>query len=144
MAIYSLKNAQIDGDGGIINTPFGIGSIESERMSKNAEVDTLPLPMSDSSSTILFDNEGVIRTISLSGRFAADTQAELVNDFILKVEGIVNGAQTLNKTTYHSELYEEGTGVSGDFTVILQNFSWTYTTASKNIVDYEIVMMEGQ
>lgn len=135
---YTLRNANVNSD-----VAFEIGSVESERMSKNAEVETLPLPMSDSTSTILFDNEGVIRTISLSGRFAADTQAELMNDFIEHVENIVNGTQTLYKTTYHSDLYATGGG-TGDFKVILQNFSWTYTTTSKNIVDYEIVMVEGQ
>ena len=136
---YTLKNAGVNSD-----VAFEIGSIESERMIKNAEVETLPLPLSDSSSTILFDNEGVIRTITLTGQFTANSQADLMNNFILLVEGIVNGAQTLTKTTYHSDLYDAGTGKDGNFTCILQSFSWAYSTQSKNIVDYDIVMVEGQ
>tara|TARA_R100001244_G_C5171093_1_gene131658 strand:- start:3654 stop:4067 length:414 start_codon:yes stop_codon:yes gene_type:complete len=135
---YTLRNLNVNS-----NVAFVIGSVESERMVKNAEVETLPLPMSDSNQTILFDNEGVIRTISLTGRFTADTQAELMNDFIERVEKIVNGTQTLYKTTYHSDLYAQGAG-AGNFTVVLQSFSWTYTTQSKNIVDYDIIMVEGQ
>jgi hypothetical protein len=135
---YTLKNSGVNG-----NVAFEIGSVGSERMVKNAEIETLPLPLSDSSSTIVFDNEGTVRTISLTGRFTADTQAELMNDFILLVEGIVNGGQTLTKTTYHSDLYDAGTGKDGNFTCVIQSFSWTYSTESKNIVDYDIVLIEG-
>ena len=119
-----------------------IGEVGEENFTKSSELDIMPMPLSDSADTQAWDFEGATRNIRVTGRYVATTKADLMNNFILLIEAIVDGDQA-STVIYHSDLYDEGTGETGNFNIKISSFNWRYLTTSPLIVEYDISMVES-
>jgi hypothetical protein len=119
-----------------------IGNVSEENHSKSSELDIMPMPLSDADDAQAWDFEGAIRSIRVTGQYSASSKADIMDNFITKIQDIVNGNQS-GTVTYHSDFYGEGAGLTGDFEVKLNSFGWRYMTTSPLIVEYDITMTEA-
>jgi hypothetical protein len=111
-----------------------LGEIQSERQTKNAQLFQMPLPLSDSDETVLYDYFGMQRTIEISGIFTG-TNAEHVS-FINSIEAIMNGQQS------GSTFVSSKTSISNT-TVYLNYFEWSVNAADVSKINYSLSMIEG-
>ena len=110
-----------------------LGDIQSEEQSKDSGLFQTPLPRQDSSSAILIDLFGVIRTVTVTGIFTGTVNQQ--NTFISAIEGIANGVQS--GSTFVSSIR------SASITVLIQNFRWTKNRADPSKINYTLTLIEG-
>ncbi len=111
-----------------------LGRIQNESQNKDSSLFNMPLPASDSSSSILLDLFGVLRTISIDG-IKADSAAN-INTFITTIEALIAGTQS--GVTYVSSL-----STFSNKTVFVKSFNWTYVKGDPNKINYRLDLMEG-
>jgi len=110
-----------------------LGDIQTEAQTKDSGLFNMPLPASDSTSTLLLDLFGTTRTITLDGKFVGTTTE--INTFISAIEGIQNGSQS--GSAYIGDL------VTTSKNVFIQSFNWNYTAGDTNKISYNLTLIEG-
>ena len=93
----------------------------------------MPIPFSDSDSTLIMDLFGTVRTITVNG-VKTGTVADL-RTFITDIEGLQNGEQA--SLTFVSSW----TDVSKN--VLIQEFTHDKISADESKVGYTLVLLEG-
>ena len=111
-----------------------LGEIQSERQNKNGNLFQMPMPLSDSNETILFDMFGMMRTINIDGIFTG-TDAQHVT-FINAIETIMDGNQS------GSAFISSKTGFSNK-TVFIDSFDWRVDKADVSKISYSLTLKEG-
>jgi len=124
-----------------------LGQVKRERhgIKSHDGMDIMPMPMSDSNSTLVFDYSGVVRTITIEGTYTDTSQANLMNNFIVPIEAMKNGDQT-SPVTYHSDLLDASTSgqyTNGNVSVYVDSFEWDYIEGEVLMIRYKIMMVEG-
>jgi hypothetical protein len=132
---YTIKNK----DGSAIFTNNNLGTITSEKITKDSQLFHTPLPQTDSKESLMLDIFGAKRDISISGIFNG-TQAE-ITVFIKELDNMVNGNQALNKV-YHSD-YGYGSEGDGNYNVLIDRVSWETEQGAVTKLNYSIEMLEG-
>lgn len=127
-----------------------LGTIDREEVHFGSNLDEYPLPLSDPSTLLCFDFNGVKRTITLVGLKNDTSQANLMNNFVNKIQALLNGNQSAIK--FHSNLLDEATSGSpsngfpyyndGDVYVKVKDFKWHYLTTQSLIINYTIILVE--
>ena len=107
--------------------------VQKEDHTKDAQLFTMPLPASDSTSTIVIDLFGTIRNIMVDGVFA-ETLANQ-RTFISTIEGYVDGSQT--KVVYHSDK------TNTNYNVFVKTFRWWATSGDVNKINYVLELIES-
>lgn len=80
----------------IANATYGNPCIDTLRVSKESQLETIPRPRKDSSYAYVYDIFGVLRTIYITGtNHGTLTQ---LKKFILDIEARINGLQSANTT----------------------------------------------
>lgn len=79
-----------------------LGTVVNERITKDAQLFQMPMPMADSTEAIALDLFGVNRTITIDGIFVNGTGGKSVSEFIDELNSLINGTQLTR--TYHSDL----------------------------------------
>ena len=110
-----------------------IGTVNSEESNKDAQLFQMPIPLSDSTSTVMLDLFGASRTITIKGRFTTADGA--IATFISELDALVNGQQSVR--VYHSD--KSGS----DYYVLIQGARWSSAEGGVNFVDYTIEMIQG-
>ena len=113
-------------------TVTGLGTVISERMTKDSGLFKMPLPRSDSTSAIGLDLMGANRSITIKGIFSG-TQAT-VDAFIDALDVLINGKQVTR--TFHSAKTD------ADYTVLVQSTDWVGEEGGVILVRYTITMFE--
>ena len=113
-----------------------LGTLNREQHTKSSELDIMAFPLSDSTSTEVWDFNGCTRKIQLEGIYAG-TLTE-VRTFINKFEGIVNGSQT-SGITYASTM------ANTTYTVKIERFIWKYTVGEAGVyaIGYQFQLVES-
>ena len=111
-----------------------LGDIQTERQSKNGNLFQMPLPTQDSSTAILYDFFGMMRTITITGIITGVDATQVT--FIDAMEAIANGAQT--GVTFVSSK----TGFANK-TVYIDTFEWTVNKADVRKLHYTLTLIEG-
>lgn len=122
--------ASIDPGTGAID----LGNIQNERNRKATDLFIQALVASDSNAAIILDLFGTIRRISVDGIFTGNNTE--LNDFIVALGGIINGAQT--GSTFVSSLT-----TFASKTVLVEDFTWNYAKGDPNKINYNLSMVEG-
>lgn len=110
-----------------------LGSIQSETVKKTAQITPLPLPLSDSNQTDVFDFGGVIRTISLTTVKSGNTAA--LQSLITALNNILDGDQ-VSTVPYVSDLF-------GTINVKLMDVSFTYVAGKPLTMTMSIRLVES-
>jgi hypothetical protein len=110
-----------------------IGTVNSEESNKDAQLFQMPIPLSDSTNTVMLDLFGASRTIIIKGRFT--TTDGTISTFISELDALVNGQQSVK--VYHSD--KSGS----DYNVLIQGARWSSAEGGVNFVDYTIEMIQG-
>ena len=119
-----------------------LGIIHSEDHQVFSNLSYESTPLGTSPEAFILDYEGVKRIITITGIYSADTKAELINDFVIPIENLQNGNQST--VVFHSDLYDEGSGESGDFNVKVDDFKWKYMKDAVGKVEFTLRLLEGQ
>ena len=111
-----------------------LGDIQTESQTKNGQLFQMPLPTQDSSTAILYDFFGMMRTITITGIITGVDATQVT--FIDAMEAIANGAQT--GLTFVSSK----TGFANK-TVYIDTFEWTVNKADVRKLHYTLTLIEG-
>lgn len=111
-----------------------LGNVQKETQTKDSSLFNMPLPGSDSSTSILLDLFGVLRTISLDGIKSGSASA--INTFITTMEALIAGGQL--GVTFVSSL-----STFANKTVFVKNFNWDYVKGDPNKISYTLELIEG-
>lgn len=71
---------------------FNLGQVTHETISKNANLMIIPMPLSDSNSTDVFDYMGTTREITIEGNFNSSNTGSVLG-FIGSIQAFVFGQQ---------------------------------------------------
>lgn len=115
-----------------------LGTVERERGRKDPDLQKMRMPLSDSSSALVFDFSGTLRFINLEGTYYAASKTALYN-FINTLETLVSGNQSA--ITYHSDLGSTASGTN--YSVYIDDWSWEYIGGAPNAIRYRITLVEG-
>jgi hypothetical protein len=111
-----------------------LGNLHSITIEKNAQIQQIPMPLSNSDQTINFDMMGVLRTITLSGVWTGTTTAA-VKSLVDAIEGIMDGDQAVIVFTSDS---------TGDINVMIESIVATWNFEGVAVVcTYTIRLLEG-
>lgn len=124
-----------------LGTVSDLKEVAKETHNKSASIDARAYPLQNSDQTQLFDFGGVVRRITINGTYIDTSQANVMTNFVDKIEAILDGDQSAT-ITFHSDLHATGAG-SGNFNVMIESFNWNYSAGTVLAVDYTIVMVEG-
>jgi hypothetical protein len=94
----------------------------------------MPMPMSDSTETVVLDLFGASRNINIEGTFVAGDGSLTIAQYITFLDGLVNGVQV--SKIYHSDK----SGV--DYKVIILSVSWKASEGAVTKLDWTIKMQE--
>lgn len=111
-----------------------LGRIQTESQNKDSSLFNQPLPGSDSSTSILLDLFGVIRTISIDG--IKSGTATVLNTFITDIEALIGGGQS--GVTFVSSL-----STFASKKVFVNSFNWDYVKGDPNKISYSLELTEG-
>lgn len=101
-----------------------LGNMQTEDIRKTPQVTPLPIPLSDSDETDVFDFGGVIRTITITTW--KDGAISTLQGLINSLESIVDGDQSTT-VTYHSDLLDGTTKYpDGNVDVKITNLNYIY------------------
>lgn len=114
-----------------------LGSIQEENVSKEANLTALPLYLSDSDDTDVFDFGGVVRLVTLTG-IRSDTTANL-QTFVGEIMGLITGAQEPPDypKDYHSDT------LNATIKVKFLNVNYNYVAGDPRKIYYIIRMIES-
>ncbi len=128
------------------NATYGSPQIQSIRMSKESQLETIPYPTRDSQYSIVLDIMGVIRNITITGNVQGTT-AQL-QQFIYDLEARINGNQYNN--TAPTKTVQFTTSIGGKtsagkvtYNVVIKTFSWTFDAGVPGQINYTLEMVEG-
>ena len=111
-------------------------NIEEEDVRKDANLFAQALPRSDSSAAIVMDLFGVTRTIRLRGVFVGGTAGKTVKQFVVELDALVSGTQTVKE--YHSDTSDV------TYYVFVDSVNWRYSHGGPLSVVYEISLVEAK
>ena len=127
---------------------IGLGTVKTQTMSFEPQLDVFPLPLSDPSQLLCFDMMGVRRVILLKGMKTDTSQANLMDNFVNKIQALLNGNQSAIK--YHSDILDEAASgaagfpnyTDGDVWVKIKSFDWDYDSDQPLRIIYTLELIE--
>lgn len=118
-----------------------IGVVQSEEVTKDAQLFQMPMPMQDSNKAIVMDLFGAAKTITIKGTYTSDIIQHLVI-FVNQLHSYCNGKQ--NAILYQSGFYYDINGSVITYPkVFVTSVAWNYESGSPNTLSYTIVMQEA-
>ena len=127
-----------------LDTNIDLGNVKRERQRKEADIDVWRMPLSDSNLALAFDFNGMLRRITVEGVYQDTSKANLMDNFIVPIETLLDGNQTA--VVYHSDLVDESTSgnyTDGNINVYLENFEWDYVAGEVLKIVYRITLVEA-
>lgn len=112
---------------------INLGIITKETQAKNSNLFINPLPLSDSSQSILLDVFGTQRDITITGEIVGNTST--LTGFISNIEAIQNGKQ--EGVAYVGDL------VTSSKNVFINTFDWDYNGGEPTRLTYTLGLIEG-
>jgi len=102
---------------------------------KSANLMELPMPLSDSSDTDVFDFMGCTKKITLNGVFdAANNGSSAIIGFTGSVDSLIQGQQT------YSTL--KSINIAGSLIVKADNFNYDYLRGNPNSIRYNLTLIQ--
>jgi hypothetical protein len=112
-----------------------LGVVTRERVNKSANLFFMPIPGSDSSGAIVLDLFGVTGDLNIEGTFVNLTASKTIAQFIVELENLVNGNQSIN--TYTSDK------AGKTYSVYVDSIDWDGVEGNANAITYSIAMKVG-
>jgi hypothetical protein len=140
MADTTLGNATLNGT----DTLGGTSSISENSCRKEAMLTPMPLYLQDSDNTDVFDYGGVIKTITLSGKYVDDRGTSYLRQWIEKVEGFIQGHQD-NLSNYPLTFTDDlrGYSATGYLKVKVMDFESVFNEGSPSIITWTLKIVES-
>jgi hypothetical protein len=107
-------------------------NIQTESVTKDAQLFQMAIPRSSSSRLVAFDIFGASRTISIDGYYT--TSDGTIATFISWLDGLVSGVQS-------SKSYASDTSGTS-YTVVVQTTEWSKGAGEVSHISYKITMLE--
>jgi hypothetical protein len=111
-----------------------LGIVKTETSTKDSQLFQMPLPRTNSSSSIAMDLFGASRTINIKGKFVDGMSSKTIAQFITELDALIDGEQSTR--TYVSDK----SGAS--YTVLISSVDWEASEGEVGAVEYTISMME--
>ena len=110
--------------------------VDKESTTKDAQLFSMPLPRSDSSSSIAFDLMGTVRTVRITGKWVVGIEGNAYTaiTYAQALYALVAGTQ--NPISYSSDIYTPA------INVIIQSVSASYDAGNPNCLMYDVAIME--
>jgi len=129
-----------------VDSTYGNPKVQSLRVSKESQLETIPYPSKDSNYAIVFDILGVLRNFTIQGNNQG-TVAQL-KKFILDIEARVAGAQYFNTTPSRTTILNLAMGgASSDidvaYYVVIKTFSWNFNAGTPLQIEWVLECVEA-
>ena len=114
-----------------------LGTVYDERETKEANLDVMPMPMSDSSDVIVDDWQGCTLNITITGILTADT-LENLRTKINNLKALINGNQS-------AIVYSNSDGIYNTINVFVKSIDGYRSLKQTGLSGYEytIKLVEG-
>lgn len=126
------------------NVTVDVGQIQSEKHRVTSDLVHENFPLSDTHEAEAYDYEGVKRVITLNATKTFTSKQSLMDDFVVKLNGLQNGDQ--ETVVYLSDIWANSTTgdyTDGKFNVKVASFDWSYVTGNPQTISYTLVLYES-
>ncbi len=124
------------------NFVFNEGDVKSVTEDITANLESITIPTTAPSNTLLYDFDGSINTITLSGNLTDSTTTRVTGETVLTIEAqkaylksLINGMQT-------KRLFYSTYNASGIY-VMVASVSFTEEQGNPNILNFTMKLIEG-
>jgi len=124
-----------------LSTTLHLYNANSESPVKSANLINIPIPISDSSGTIVFDLLGVTREVRIRGRFAVSGSLT-IEKFTQDLNSLVDGNQGDTGGGQVGYIFNP-VSISGTFTVYVNDVNWEFRAGEPNTLDYSLTLFEA-
>lgn len=119
--------------------------VQGEKHKTRSNLEQYNFPLAPTQQAFVDDYGDVLRRITITGFASFATEASLMNDFIVPLDALQNGAQSA--VIFHSDLWDASTSgdyQDGNFYVKVDDFDWDYIAGETLRVKFTIILLEGQ
>ena len=113
-----------------------LGYVRSEKHSFRSTLDVAGMPGADSSYTEIYDEEGVVRVITIQGVYKSTTQDGIYTGFIDNIQALMDGDQSTPIA------FVSGIG-AGTIQVYIRDFDYEVDEGQFGRCNYTLTLVEG-